>query len=577
MPGGSGRAVTSSGGWARCWDAPPWVWGSRPGCTDAAGTCWPHIKPNPDWTPRDQAAGEALEALAATLKPEDWPLDESLWRLGNQALERVAWIYHPERAQPLLELTLPHGLLIIERAFHELRVDLADNIPLSHRLTLGDLARLNRWKRTAERLHSLYRAGRLVVNPASALLAEAKSALGNRAFAVAWTDLRRWLLQEYVRNIGHYAIALYSGRLVLDAPAANTTTAATAQSRQDLERAGAAAAQRTEEPLRILILGRSNAGKSSLINALFDQLLAATDCLPDLATGVTPYRLARDGLTPALLFDAPGLDTAGLPPKALDALVDRADLILWVTPAQRPDRDQETATLNRLRQRWAAHPARHPPTLLVAVSHIDLLRPRQEGQPPYDLNAPTSDKARNIRAAVEAVAQDLAVPLASVIPVCLAAGRGYNVTDSLWAAILDHQPDADRRRLLRLREAQKKSSGLGPAAATVVKHRALSEGTAGPPAGLKGQPQPNACGLLIVQRHRRPPAIFAQLDVTAFLKHDDPSGLLRDSDDLLAVQRLPDRSQWIASQPRAYPMDMTAATSLFLTILAAVLLYGLPW
>ena len=63
----------------------------------------------------------------------------------------MAWIYHPERAQPLLELTLPHGLLIIERAFHELRVDLADNIPLSHRLTLGDLARLNRWKRTAER------------------------------------------------------------------------------------------------------------------------------------------------------------------------------------------------------------------------------------------------------------------------------------------------------------------------------------------------------------------------------------------------------------------------------------------
>jgi hypothetical protein len=416
-------------------------------------------QPNPDWTPRDHAAGKAIEDLAAGLTPEDWPLDERLWLLGRDALERVARTYHPEREQPLLELTLPHGLLIVERACHELRIDIANNIPLSHRLTIGDLLRINRWKRTAERLYALYPlyfAGRLVLNPASAIVSEMTNALKRQAIGVAWTDLRRWLLQEYVRKIGHYAIELYSGRLVLDEPAANATTATTVQSSRDLEREGAATEQRAEEPLRILILGRSNAGKSSLINALFDQLLAATDCLPDLASAVTPYRLARDGLTPALIFDTPGLDTVGLPTKVLDPLVDSADLILWVTPAQRPDRQQEAETLNRLRQRWEAHPEHHPPTLLVAVSHIDQLRPRQEWQPPYDLNAPASDKARNIREAVEAVAQDLEVPLARVIPVCLAEGRAYNVSDSLWAAILDHQPAANRVRLLRLREAQKK-------------------------------------------------------------------------------------------------------------------------
>ncbi len=407
--------------------------------------------PDPDWPPRDQAAWQAIEALAATLRPEDWPLDESLWRLGHQALERVAQTYHPQRDQPLLELTLPHGLLIIERACHELRIDLADNIPLSHRLTLGDLVRLNRWKRTAERLYPLYRAGRLVVNPASALLAEAKSALGNRAFAVAWTDLRRWLLQEYVRKIGRYAIELYSGRLVLDEP---TAADFTPPSQPEAEREARAAALRAEEPLRLLVLGRANAGKSSLINALFGEAQVATDCLPDQASPVTPYRLAREGLTPALIFDTPGLDTPALPPKILDPLVDRADLILWVTAAQRPDREPEAALLSRLRQRWAAHPERHPPTLLVAVSHIDLLRPRQEWQPPYDLNDPTREKARTIRAAVEAVAADLEVPLDAAIPVCLAAGRSYNVTDGLWAAILAQQSAANRTRLLRLRGAQ---------------------------------------------------------------------------------------------------------------------------
>jgi len=411
-------------------------------------------QPNPDWQPLDLAAWEAIEALAAAIKPEDWPLDERLWLLGHQALERVARTYHPQREQPLLELTLPHGLLIVEKACHELRIEIADNIPLSHRLSIGDLMRFNRWKRVAERLYPIFRAGRMVFNPASALLSEAKTALGNRAFAVAWTDLRRWLLQEYVRKIGRYAIELYSGRLVLDEQAA---TAITAPSGPELEQEAREAAQRAEEPLRILVLGRANAGKSSLINALFGETLVATDCLPDPASPVRPYRLTRDDMTPALVFDTPGIDTPALPPKALESLVDSADLILWVTAAQRPDREQEGAALNRLRQRWKARPERHPPTLLVAVSHIDLLRPRQEWRPPYDLIDPAGDKARNIRAAVEAAATDLGVPLDAAIPVCLAEGRGYNVSDSVWATILVNQSAANRARLLRLRGAQQKA------------------------------------------------------------------------------------------------------------------------
>ena len=94
---------------------------------------------------------------------------------------------------------------------------------------------------------------------------------------------------------------------------------------------------------------------------------------------------------------------------------------------------------------------------LVAVSHIDLLRPRQEWRPPYDLNNPASDKARTIRAAVEAATIDLGVELDAAIPVCLAQGCVYNVTDSLWEAILAQQSEANRTRLLRLRRAQQQA------------------------------------------------------------------------------------------------------------------------
>ena len=170
----------------------------------------------------------------------------------------------------------------------------------------------------------------------------------------------------------------------------------------------------------------------------------APDVLSDPAATVAPYRLERDGLTAALVFDTPGVDTDGLPPKALDRLATLADLVIWVTAAHRPDRQVEREALDRIRAGWTARPDRHPPPLLVAASHIDLLRPPREWQPPYDLVHPQGHKAANIRAAITAVAEDLAVPVAEVIPVCLAEGRVYNVEDSLWVTLLDPRPRRTR-------------------------------------------------------------------------------------------------------------------------------------
>ncbi|WP_295391553.1 GTPase [uncultured Thiodictyon sp.] len=412
--------------------------------------------PDPQWPPRSQSAWDAIESMAQGVRPEDWPLTDNprLPDLGREALETVARIYHPAVERPLLELTLPHLLLIVERAARDLRTEVAGQLPLSHRLTLGDLMRAYRWKATAGRLLDLYRAGRLVFNPAGAVLSEAWERLRRQSFGAAWSDLHRWLLQEYIRKVGYYAIELYSGRLTLSDDADTTVTPA---SREDLEQAATVAAELAAEPLRILVLGRANAGKSSLINALFGQLTVPADVLPDLDGTVAPYRLEHAGLTAALVFDTPGCDTAALPPKALDRLATSADLVLWVTAANRADRQVERETLDRLRTLWAARADHHPPPLLIAVSHIDLLRPPRDWQPPYDLTNPQGPKATNIRAALQAVAEDLAVPLADAIPVCLAEGRVYNVADTLWAALLERQGAADRVRLLRCLDEHKRA------------------------------------------------------------------------------------------------------------------------
>lgn len=400
--------------------------------------------PDPGWPPKAENAWVVVERLAEEAKPADWPLDDGgrLWTLGRNTLDAVARHYHPTQERPLLELTVPHTLLIIERASRDLRATVTDHLPLSHSLTLGALVRAWRWKDVAERLSNVYRAGRLVVNPADALLSETWGHLRGQAYSQAWTETQRWLLREYVRKVGYYAIELYSGRLTLtDTPLPEPITTEPP----------------VTEPLRIVVLGRANAGKSSLINALFGRLTAATDVLPDTTMAWKAYRLERDGLDAALIFDTPGCDTALLGDKALKKMVLDADLILWICAAHRPDRDLERETLDAVRGWQAERLDRRPSPLLVVVSYIDQLRPPREWQPPYDLRDPQHTKAVNIRAAVETVAADLAVPVAAVIPVCLAEGRIYNVDDALWVAMLERQDEAGKVRFLRCLERRKRT------------------------------------------------------------------------------------------------------------------------
>jgi hypothetical protein len=90
---------------------------------------------------------------------------------------------------------------------------------------------------------------------------------------------------------------------------------------------------------------------------------------------------------------------------------------------------------------------------VVALTHIDQLRPFREWNPPYDLADPQGAKAENIREAVEATAGDLSVDVERVVPVCLLAGDLYNVEEGLIPAILTILDAAQRMKYLRcLRE-----------------------------------------------------------------------------------------------------------------------------
>ncbi len=426
--------------------------------------------PNPTWPPSADAVWQQVEALAESTQPEDWPLENGAWvmELAQRTMQTVAHNYFPNVEKPLLELTIPHTLLIIERASRDLRQDVAEKIPFSHRLTIGDLFRLHRWKAKAEQLFNIYRAGNVIVNPVNALFSETWRHLRERSLGLAKDELHRWFLRTYIRKVGYYAIDLYSGRLSLgnddvDMPTPN--------SEADLTQATQDANQQREEPLRILVLGRSNAGKSSLINALFGELTAATDTLPDTTNSIQPFVLSREGLSQAIILDSPGCDSPLFNREQMLAAAGEADLILWVTPANRPDRQLERDCLNTLRAFQIERTHRHAPPLLVVMSFIDRLRPINEWQPPYDLNDTTNAKSIHINQAMQVVASDLAVPVASIVPVSLSEGKVYNVDDALWSAILNHQTDALRVRLMRCLDARKNAENWN-----MLRHQMVSTG-----------------------------------------------------------------------------------------------------
>jgi predicted GTPase len=264
----------------------------------------------------------------------------------------------------------------------------------------------------------------------AAIAAEAGSLAGQGLDAMA-ADLPGLAAGYCVRQTGKYSIDLYSGQLDLDDPAIRALD--------------------EEKPLRIVVLGQTKAGKSSLINAIFGTMRAATDVLP-CTDAVTPYLLERDGLFKAIVYDTIGF--GGADDKAAQAKLneelEQCDLILLVSSAATAAREADRKLLDDARIRLQQSAVRAPPPTVVALSHIDKVRPLQEWNPPYDFARGDSLKERNVRDAVQAVADDLQVPASRVVPVCLRPDSIYNVTEALLPSLLESMPAAGRAKLLRV-------------------------------------------------------------------------------------------------------------------------------
>ncbi len=404
----------------------------------------PETLPDASWTPQEQAAWNDVIEITRGLNTAELDSVNAVTALGRRTVEAVARRLHPGEEDPLLRFTVPEALALVERVSHELRPFFRESIPLGDQITVGQFVKLYGWRGAieyAERAYDIWRIIRLL-NPVTAATYEIRDQFSRRMFEMGREHIIRSIAERYVEEVGRAAIDLYGGRLRVTA--AELEKHVTEATRRDQAEMAATPA----EPLRLLVAGQVNAGKSSLVNALSQEVRAAVDALP-ATPSFRAYELRREGMPAALVIDSPGIQGSAEEITRLTEAATDSDLILWVVDASRADREYDRTALEAVRSYFNEHPNRRRPPMLMVLTHIDRLRPFQEWSPPYDIASGEQPKAHSIRGAMEAVGGELGFALSDIIPVCLDDTRGLYNVDAVWSRIAALLPEAQRANLVR--------------------------------------------------------------------------------------------------------------------------------
>jgi uncharacterized protein len=412
----------------------------------------PSVERPAHWTRLDTQAWKLVEERArgaATLDPAKF-IDVHYYLDTAQVMaQELAQLYHPGTPDPFGPVTMPELLTVVELAAHDLAVILEQYVPASHLVTIAHFRKAQQaigWYQKANNVYWLIGA---LFNPVETGARFAASRLG---LTTTWNKLQenlvQWFFVAYVHELGRYLIDLESGRLRVGAKRYRELTAAVD--------ARSPAHVATASPLTIVAFGQTKAGKSSLINAILGEQRAAADVVP-LTDEVTRYELRVGEGPPLILLDTPGYAQTGLTKEQKAATFQAArdaDLVLVVLHARNPARQPDVQALTDLARWFGEQPGLKAPPLLGVLTHIDLLSPAMEWQPPYDWIEPSRPKEKQISQALMTVQDQFQESLAGCVPVCTEPSRVFGVQEALLPALVRLLPEARAVNLVRTLHAE---------------------------------------------------------------------------------------------------------------------------
>ena len=362
--------------------------------------------------------------------------------VAQKLTQELAAVYHPGASDPVGKLTIPEMLAVVELAAHDLGKMARTYLPGGHLITIDNVRQARTAVKWYGRASQTFWAVSALINPVQTGLryVAARAGLG-KPMALFKDNVFLWLYANYVRQIGHYLVELYSGRLKVGVERyRELLTEKEPEETKPIGEGGiivldgdpSAVAQ--AKAVTIAVIGQVKAGKSSLINALLGQRRAQTDVIP-ATRGISRYELQAPGNPSKLvLLDTVGYNQAGPDADQFDATVEaaqQADLIFLVTHARNPARDADVKLWNRLKEWFAKRPELKMPPVLIVVTHIDLLTPAMEWSPPYNWRKPSKLKETNIAEATKAAGEQFGEEISGVVPVCSAENKLHGIQEEL--------------------------------------------------------------------------------------------------------------------------------------------------
>ncbi|MBD2437127.1 GTPase family protein [Nostoc sp. FACHB-110] len=406
-----------------------------------------------DATQKAEAALQKILEASINDRPfwEDW---QTFWQRCQDLVVAVANIYHPQVQYPLLNIYIPQAYGLIRGTVDDLDQWMQRLSPALNQATVGQAYQAyevyRKLEPSARKLLRAWGWAQWLLNPVAAVANRATKGYSNRANQQLLVNLGQLLREAALRNLCKQAIALYGG-ITLSNTTAVISEPSIPQTKTQTLRDILAQAEPVEaveqKPINILLIGRTGAGKSSLINTLFQADLAEVDVLPS-TDEIQNYHWQTQSGESLTLWDTPGYEQVKrgeLRQLVLDYATN-ADLLLLVTPALDPALQMDVDFLADMKTEVADLPA------IAVVTQVDKLRPIREWQPPYNWEWGDKPKEISIREATQYRAEKLGEFSNLVIPVVM-SDRKINRTawniDTLSLGLIEAIAPAKQLRLAR--------------------------------------------------------------------------------------------------------------------------------